>query len=86
MLWSRLNNWLMSFSLGIAIVEEQLQQLREQGLVMNLQQDIWVSDEVFRRLRLRSLQSRQRSDASRCSHDLCAIAAGTSGRITRHRW
>ena len=40
------------FSLGIAIVEEQLQQLREQGLVMNLQQDIWVSDEVFRRLRL----------------------------------
>ena len=26
------------FSLGIAIVEEQLQQLREQGLVMNLQQ------------------------------------------------
>ena len=45
------------FSLGIAIVEEQLQQLREQGLVMNLQQDIWVSDEVFRRLRLRSLQA-----------------------------
>lgn len=44
------------FSLGIAIVEEQLQ-LREQGLVMNLQQDIWVSDEVFRRLRLRSLQA-----------------------------
>ncbi|MBI0347931.1 hypothetical protein JAO21_01485, partial [Escherichia coli] len=37
--------------------EEQLQQLREQGLVMNLQQDIWVSDEVFRRLRLRSLQA-----------------------------
>ncbi len=27
MLWSRLNNWLISFSLGIAIVEEQLQQL-----------------------------------------------------------
>ncbi|MFP1591404.1 hypothetical protein ACLB1M_13775 [Escherichia coli] len=24
---------------------------------MNLQQDIWVSDEVFRRLRLRSLQA-----------------------------
>ena len=45
------------FSLGIAIVEEQLQQLREQGLVMNLQQDIWVSGEVFRRLRLRSLQA-----------------------------
>lgn len=42
---------------GIAIVEEQLHQLREQGLVMNLQQDIWVSDEVFRRLRLRSLQA-----------------------------
>ncbi|TLI99340.1 ATP-dependent helicase [Escherichia sp. E4694] len=45
------------FSLGIAIVEEQLHQLREQGLVMNLQQDIWVSDEVFRRLHLRSLQA-----------------------------
>lgn len=45
------------FGLGIAIVEEQLQQLRERGLVMNLQQDVWVSDEVFRRLRLRSLQA-----------------------------
>ncbi|XPE68951.1 hypothetical protein ACNKHP_00340 [Shigella boydii] len=69
------------FSLGIAIVEEQLQQLREQGLVMNLQQDIWVSDEVF----IVCVCARckpPRSDASRCSHDLCAIAAGTSGRIT----
>lgn len=43
--------------LGIAVVEEQLHQLREQGLAMNLQQDVWVSDDVFRRLRLRSLQA-----------------------------
>lgn len=28
--------------LGIAVVEEQLHQLREQGLAMNLQQDVWV--------------------------------------------
>lgn len=74
------------FSLGIAIVEEQLQQLREQGLVMNLQQDIWVSDEVFRRLRLRSLQAAREATRPVAFHDLCAIAAGTSGRITRHRW
>ncbi|STF31491.1 ATP-dependent helicase [Escherichia coli] len=74
------------FSLGIAIVEEQLQQLREQGLVMNLQQDIWVSDEVFRRLRLRSLQAAREATRPVAGHDLCAIAAGTSGRITRHRW
>ncbi|MCZ5015805.1 hypothetical protein O5962_11900 [Escherichia coli] len=74
------------FSLGIAIVEEQLQQLREQGLVMNLQQDIWVSDEVFRRLRLRSLQAAREATRPVACHDLCAIAAGTSGRITRHRW
>ncbi|ENB4451826.1 ATP-dependent helicase [Escherichia albertii] len=43
--------------LGITVVEEQLHQLREQGLAMNLQQDVWVSDDVFRRLRLRSLQA-----------------------------
>ncbi len=51
---------------------------------MNLQQDIWVSDEVFRRLRLRSLPL---AGATR------PVAATTyarllleRGRITRHRW
>lgn len=67
------------FSLGIAIVEEQLQQLREQGLVMNLQQDIWVSDEVFRRLRLRSLQAAREATrpvaATTCSALQQAIVA-----------
>ncbi|RIE97015.1 ATP-dependent helicase [Shigella dysenteriae] len=65
------------FSLGIAIVEEQLQQLREQGLVMNLQQDIWVSDEVFRRLRLRSLQAAR--EATR------PVAATTYARLLLER-
>ncbi|MGQ7108949.1 Lhr family ATP-dependent helicase, partial [Escherichia sp. TWPC-MK] len=63
--------------LGIAIVEEQLQQLREQGLVMNLQQDIWVSDEVFRRLRLRSLQAAR--EATR------PVAATTYARLLLER-
>lgn len=65
------------FSLGIAIVEEQLQQLREQGLVMNLQQDIWVSGEVFRRLRLRSLQAAR--EATR------PVAATTYARLLLER-
>ncbi len=65
------------FGLGIAIVEEQLQQLREQGLVMNLQQDIWVSDEVFRRLRLRSLQAAR--EATR------PVAATTYARLLLER-
>ncbi len=77
MLWSRLNNWLMSLVSGIAIVEEQLQQLREQGLVMNLQQDIWVSGVVFRRLRLRSLQAAR--EATR------PVAATTYARLLLER-
>lgn len=47
------------FGLGVAVTEEQLKQLAEQGLVIHLQSPapVWVSDEVFRRLRLRSLQA-----------------------------
>ncbi len=44
---------------------------------MNLQQDIWVSDEVFRRLRLRSLQAAR--EATR------PVAATTYARLLLER-
>ncbi len=58
------------FGLGVAVAEEFLSQLREQSLVMRLRpgqtgvqnagqpaSSTWVGEEVFRRLRLRSLQA-----------------------------
>lgn len=48
------------FGLGVAVVDEQLALLREQGLVLCLHQQTnqhesaWISEENFRRLRLRS--------------------------------
>lgn len=51
------------FGLGVAVVDEQLALLREQGLVLCLHQQTnqhesaWISEENFRRLRLRSLQA-----------------------------
>ncbi|HBA6994959.1 TPA: ATP-dependent helicase [Escherichia coli] len=74
------------FSLGIAIVEEQLQQLREQGLVMNLQQDIWVSDEVFRRLRLRSLQAAREATRPVAATTYARLLLERQGVITSDIW
>ncbi|HBA3007289.1 ATP-dependent helicase [Escherichia coli] len=53
------------FSLGIAIVEEQLQQLREQGLVMNLQQDIWAPLRALTRSSSNARTSTRRSHRAR---------------------
>lgn len=53
-----------AFGLGVAVAEELLQPLRQRGILLSLgtetgaiQTTSWVNDEVFRRLRLRSLQA-----------------------------
>ncbi|QMI05079.1 ATP-dependent helicase [Citrobacter sp. RHB25-C09] len=57
-----------AFGLGIVVADELLQPLRDQGLLIFLRTEesttpggirsaIWVSEEVFRRLRIRSLQA-----------------------------
>lgn len=51
------------FGLGVAVVEGVLQQLAGQGRVLKVAEHTWVADDVFRRLRLRSLQAAR--DATR---------------------
>ena len=52
-----------AFGLGVAVVDAALTQLAEQGRVLKVGEHAWVAEDVFRRLRLRSLQAAR--DATR---------------------
>lgn len=55
-----------TFGLGVAVVEAALEQMAGQGRVLKVAGHTWVAEDVFRRLRLRSLQAAR--DATRPVH------------------